>query len=91
MDAWGELLQKSTAPAGSDAWEHLISVSPGGGGIDFTAIAGIEVEINLVETITAVTTVVVAQQVDTVSVVTDINIVSSSEELTEVVVTKEIC
>ena len=31
MTAWDELIAKSTAPTGSDAWTHLISVGTGGG------------------------------------------------------------
>jgi len=32
MDVWELIVSKSTAPAGSDVWEHLVSPSPGGGG-----------------------------------------------------------
>jgi len=30
MDAWGYLLEHSTALSGSDAWEHLIAQAGGG-------------------------------------------------------------
>lgn len=38
MTAWDELIAKSTAPVGSDAWTHLISDPPGGPGGGETVI-----------------------------------------------------
>lgn len=40
MSSWAELIAKSTAAVGSDAWEHLISDAPGGGGGETIILEG---------------------------------------------------
>ena len=42
MDAWEELQEKSTAVAGSDAWEHLTSFFGGGTGPAIIVIGDID-------------------------------------------------